>query len=151
MFQSTLPRGERPVGVWYSTANGYVSIHAPTRGATQFTSVSKLVVWFQSTLPRGERRIRQACRRLVLNVSIHAPTRGATAKMYLCQYMIIGFNPRSHEGSDETKAANCIPRARFQSTLPRGERLQPFSKNILNLSCFNPRSHEGSDSILLST
>ena len=54
---------------------------------------------FQSTLPRGER----------LNLSIRS-------------WLIINFNPRSHEGSDGIGDAFPLSRYAFQSTLPRGER-----------------------------
>ena len=57
-----------------------ISIHAPTKGAT-IHSLSSCAHW----------------------ISIHAPTKGAT-----CNYRQIGmdarynFNPRSHEGSDQS-------------------------------------------------
>ena len=55
-----------------------ISIHAPTRGATQCVCVVPIIP----------------------DISIHAPTRGATS----VRASIIGtpayFNPRSHEGSD---------------------------------------------------
>ena len=79
LFQSTLPRGERPHtthsvdGIWdfnprshegsdvirrvRFTGNGTISIHAPTRGATCRS-------WLTSYQ--------------ILQISIHAPTRGAT-------------------------------------------------------------------------
>ena len=37
-----------------------ISIHAPTRGATQTGLTQKLIVQFQSTLPRGERQVHSA-------------------------------------------------------------------------------------------
>ena len=54
-------------------------------------------------------------------VSIHAPTRGATSS-----------------------PDNGSQLSRFQSTLPRGERLYLILKPP-NPKCFNPRSHAGSD------
>ena len=98
-FQSTLPRGERPSGSWFSFTPiqfqstlprgerrfislqfnifRYISIHAPTRGATKSLNELKRQCIFQSTLPRGERR----------RSSAH-------------NWDICNFNPRSHEGSD---------------------------------------------------
>ena len=152
--------------VHFSHFHLYISIHAPTRGATKFK--------------------RTSCNNY--NISIHAPTRGAT--VYLCYYDIfhLYFNPRSHEGSDGRTSftfffsgvfQSTLPRGerltenmvfiilyRFQSTLPRGERRMPFNAYALvwNISIhaptrgatkysfsifryvyFNPRSHEGSD------
>ena len=97
-----------------------VSIHAPARGATNVRVVGVYLGKFQSTLPRGERRATHAgCREHprfnprsregsdvpvphlpdLFFVSIHAPARGATT--------------REREAPED---------ARFQSTLPRGER-----------------------------
>ena len=78
-----------------------VSIHAPTKGATEGFHTALLTFQFQSTLPRRERPDPYKCRRIIqgfqstlprrerlialmmsvasLGVSIHAPTKGATA------------------------------------------------------------------------
>ena len=53
-FQSTLPRGERPVlPAQFPVLS--VSIHAPARGATFLKQRARIILLFQSTLPRGER------------------------------------------------------------------------------------------------
>jgi len=145
LFQSTLPRGERP----------------------GLDRARLAEVRFQSTLPRGERlspassapllqnfnpRSREGSDRGLrdggkygINISIHAPAREATASYSQTNIFNFYFNPRSREGSDHLCAGNrtrCIhfnPRSRegsdsataapeavcwtFQSTLPRGERL----------------------------
>ena len=62
IFQSTLPREERPPAPKYRKYYDKISIHAPTRGATQSAYTD-------------QRRHR---------ISIHAPTRGAT--FYLLNY-----------------------------------------------------------------
>ena len=78
-----------------------VSIHAPARGATP---IRPLRAWtralFQSTLPRGERPTRPG----------HLDVR------------VLGFNPRSREGSDPGPIGADATTTAFQSTLPRGER-----------------------------
>ena len=56
----------------------FVSIHAPTRGATS---------------PSLSPRIR-------IRVSIHAPTRGATLNNIELQQLQVRFNPRTHTGCD---------------------------------------------------
>ena len=76
VFQSTLPHGERLLEVRVKHKCS-VSIHAPTWGATVDILTSGTFELFQSTLPHGE-RLPRTCR-----------TRS-----------IIGFNPRSHMGSD---------------------------------------------------
>ena len=57
LFQSTHPRGVRPMDVKYLTGMIYISIHAPTWGATYNREgvLGRLV--FQSTHPRGVRLI----------------------------------------------------------------------------------------------
>ena len=123
-----------------------ISIHAPTRGATETSHQSMTCPQFQSTLPQGERP--QACWGVgqhndfnprshkgsdIWNIqisegtriSIHAPTRGATVRTW-------------------QKQRN---RQTFQSTLPQGER-----RWIITFCCdygyFNPRSHKGSDKMM---
>ena len=124
---------------WY-----YISIHAPTRGATY---------------PNLNLSIN-------IRISIHAPTRGATGKRGgnttgnryfnprshersdgsdgLDYGFVSNFNPRSHERSDvksKSKKGWCII---FQSTLPREERRMPLYMDTIYIY-FNPRSHERSD------
>ena len=59
----------------------YVSIHAPTKGATTDYSLFGMV----------------------LLVSIHAPTKGATPHERFEYRMVDSFNPRTHEGCDSPK------------------------------------------------
>ena len=141
IFQSTLPRGERPQyrtiihSIVYFNPRSHegsdgnmllqllstvISIHAPTRGATYYRCHHLQPSQFQSTLPRGERHKRPL--------------------FFVCE---ANFNPRSHEGSDQTlSSVRCSPQISihaptrgatdniideqrdelFQSTLPRGER-----------------------------
>ena len=127
-----------------SLPDWWVSIHAPTRGATKALKVNPFPSTFQSTHPHGVRLHATYSRADVLFVSIHAPTRGATtfedklgalakvsihaptrgATLHTCNitYFCQGFNPRTHTGCDYF---------------------------VLNLSgfgqCFNPRTHTGCD------
>ncbi len=78
-FQSTPPRGERLAIFCQIIKLFYVSIHAPTRGATGIPLI--VFGW--------------------MVVSIHAPTRGATPRRTQSISMS-GFNPRPHEGSDRS-------------------------------------------------
>ena len=123
-----------------------ISIHAPTRGATNWDWIQKARLIFQSTLLQEERRTgKQKARKtkyfnprsykrsdkrqnpkmkLREKISIHAPTRGATMP--------------------------CLQRERrkmrFQSTLLQEER--PNSEHIFDFVSdnFNPRSYKRSDS-----
>ena len=60
-----------------------ISIHAPTRGATQIRQSSPIMeLLFQSTLLQEERLLELNLTVADVPISIHAPTRGATAKMH---------------------------------------------------------------------
>ena len=77
-----------------------ISIHAPTRGATSAIAMQSSICRFQSTLPQEERLI-------------------------LCAFHPVScyFNPRSHKRSDVKRTTLCGTYAEFQSTLPQEERL----------------------------
>ena len=104
-FQSTHPRGVRRFVSFKRCVWKYVSIHAPTRGATISTLNLFMTKKFQSTHPRGVRlfskfyvfynrgfnpRTHEGCDRAKIRyynrtwVSIHAPTRGATPTGDMC-------------------------------------------------------------------
>ena len=145
----------------------YISIHAPTRGATdtmgpseianryfnprshersdrKSASMSDWLEKFQSTLPREERHQQRRRFGARQTISIHAPTRGATR---------VPGKPEA--GSDRisihaptrgaTTLINASPdQVQFQSTLPREER-PSWCRYFPLLRYFNPRSHERSD------
>ena len=149
VFQSTHPQGVRLIGRNNGVTFNCVSIHAPTRGATQSEQRKTASALFQSTHPQG---VRPLCLPpfLTLAVSIHAPTRGATKSKLSCQVCLlfqsthpqgvrpvcflcphltsISFNPRTHKGCDEHSSANC----------------QDYCS-------FNPRTHKGCDVLLPNT
>ena len=78
-----------------------ISIHAPAKGAT-LTGLAHL---------------------LADVISIHAPAKGATRNRRSRTGCTPNFNPRSREGSDIRSTAAPGAPIRFQSTLPRRERL----------------------------
>ena len=82
VFQSTLPREERHLQGNRLVSRLTISIHAPTRGATDDMAIYHCSVKFQSTLPREERLIDDDLSSDD-DISIHAPTRGATNKATL--------------------------------------------------------------------
>ena len=100
-FQSTFPRGERRASAYKLYNFLFVSIHVPTRGTTY---------GFQNGANYS-------------GVSIHVPTRGTTRSGDLLHCGGSCFNPRSHEGNDESCKHRRLQQRRF-----------------------NPRSHEGNDS-----
>ena len=78
-FQSTFPRGERPLVSSFASRRPDISIHVPTRGTTGTSSKSQQSLLFQSTFPRGERRSTTNYKLPQFEISIHVPTRGTTA------------------------------------------------------------------------
>ena len=143
-----------------------ISIHAPTRGATDFdldyTDYEDISIHAPT---RGATLFCPMTMYLLEVISIHAPTRGATQ----CTKSVVtpdGFQstlPRGERrGNSNGKSyillfQSTLPRGErrscpglllpgngFQSTLPRGERRFVFSTSNL-FFYFNPRSHEGSD------
>ena len=105
---------------------GLVSIHAPTRGATDFFQISLLPNMFQSTHPRGVRQTSFLIPDLLTTVSIHAPTRGATSKS-----VTSNLKPEAVSIHAPTRGATylCLgltsAAIMFQSTHPRGVRPGP--------------------------
>ena len=122
----------------------WISIHAPTRGATAVKLNDRV-----ETL-----------------ISIHAPTRGATYPAFsILSYC--GFQSTLPQGERHGTIRETMRLCRFQSTLPQGERLFAVVKVMLSHKFqstlpqgerpsrrsrpsqtyhFNPRSHKGSDS-----
>ena len=85
LFQSTLPRGERPAPLFRYPCYSMVSIHAPTRGATGLIDKPRPNQG-NCFNPRSHAGSDQSsCSDLsTKSVSIHAPTQGATAKQHVC-------------------------------------------------------------------
>ena len=121
-FQSTHPRRVRRRISFYGCATGWVSIHAPTKGATR-----------QPAAQGGDS-----------GVSIHAPTTGATTWAMQASNWLPCFNPRTHEGCDTRRCA-WPPTVRcFNPRTHEGCDL--VARAVWKQSgCFNPRTHEGCD------
>ena len=122
VFQSTLPREERPPTVDISSGIVPFQSTLPREERPNQTTGTKQNNIFQSTLPREERH-------------------SFSAIMFcITKY----FNPRSHERSDCGRAIRGQSYYVFQSTLPREARLRA-DRVFKTLLYFNPRSHERSD------
>ena len=150
LFQSTLPREERPMPFTFFTRFKYfnprshersdkskplfalwqsISIHAPTRGATTASADSSTLMLFQSTLPREERRMMLVNILLCNSISIHAPTRGATIQNDDASVLCLFQSTLPRE--ERLNLVTDIPyHSLFQSTLPREERQQYCTKNL---------------------
>ena len=143
-----------------------VSIHAPTRGATNRNKFCCECLKFQSTHPHGVRhgyfvstrptnsfnpRTHTGCdlcsvfSAMYRSVSIHAPTRGATEAI---RSEVKGFAVSIHAPTRGATSAFCnnARNALFQSTHPHGVRLTAIERRSKPF-CFNPRTHTGCDSL----
>ena len=99
-FQSTPPRGGRLLEVGHEDGGPFVSIHAPTRGAT--TSVSRRAPIWARFNPR--------------------PHAGGDIWRQPCRTRSKSFNPRPHAGGDLSCPLGSVTSHKFQSTPPRGGR-----------------------------
>ena len=122
----------------------YISIHAPTRGATLHVANCYNDITFQSTLPREERRTCRNNRHQGIQISIHAPTRGATVKegeILLVIDISIHAPTRGATGSDRGPWL-CVAISIHAPTRGATSPGRPWMHSNIN---FNPRSHERSD------
>ena len=122
IFQSTLPRGERHLGVRMVPGNRRISIHAPTGGSDD----SEILLYDQ--IVNFNPRSREG--------SDSVPPAIPVDTDY--------FNPRSHGGERPNAMSGSRKDYLFQPTLPRGERPETGG-SVKGRRYFNPRSHEGSD------
>ncbi len=146
----------------------YISIHAPTRGATQSCKGRNPFFQFQSTLPQGERHYTPGT--TYPNNSNFNPRshKGSDGHSLITSSPWYHFNPRSHKGSDEfpassvlvpnisihapTRGATVLRERTFHYCLdfnPRSHKGSDCGQRLFRLVVvnFNPRSHKGSDVI----
>ena len=98
---------------------------------------------FQSALPRGERRheLVPSALPLYFNPRSHE---GSDNSRVTPAFYIMDFNPRSHEGSDERRLINEHDNLISIRAPTRGATIR-FDVCYFLDAYFNPRSHEGSD------
>ena len=123
MFQSTRPHGARQTDSEYPASDGYVSIHAPARGATgEGWGACRLLCEFQSTRPHGARRAQAAVTPLLGRVSIHAPARGATVGVVRGRLQGLVSIHAPARGATVVGMKASKGTLEFQSTRPHGAR-----------------------------
>ena len=134
--------------------------------------ISCVKTLFQSTLPRRERRCSARLGKIHRNfnprsregsdlpepfklihhlrISIHAPAKGATQTISVATATQVISIHAPAKGATKDSGISATS-SKFQSTLPRRERLnEGFALNNLQ-SDFNPRSREGSDKFAFPT
>ncbi len=134
--------GGRDNGVHVISGNLFVSIHAPTGGATRRQNLTTKEMMFQFTRPRGARLycVRFAFAR---GVSIHAPTGGATVTS-TSNASKARFNSRAHGGRDFRTADDSNVQISFNSRAHGGRDSQMCPRKAI-LRRFNSRAHGGRD------
>ncbi|GAA5263290.1 hypothetical protein KTGMC3_P2041 [Methanocalculus sp. MC3] len=117
-FQSTCPRGARPIRPEKGcrTTNFNPRAHGGHDKIENSIDNNRL---FQSTCPRGARLV-DSDDLVVGAISIHVPT-GGTTSPNLSLVCVDNFNPRAHGGHDLPNRDLHL-RSTFQSTCPRGAR-----------------------------
>ncbi len=148
IFQSTLPRGERPRFRLLPTY--FLHFNPRSREGSDVTSCPD-AIFIPNFNPRSREGsdVKKVIQEAMETISIHAPARGATILTHVRPDRIFYFNPRSREGSDwmadsyKHKPKDFNPRSREGSDRIR-------TALIIWISYFNPRSREGSD-VELST
>ena len=120
-FQSTRPRGARPLVFDAADKRLCVSIHAPAWGATSATQPISPKAMFQSTRPRGARHDALANLQQHRQVSIHAPAWGATSVRVASGVEAeVSIHAPAWGATAQEVQDRC--RTMFQSTRPRGAR-----------------------------
>ena len=131
LFQSTLPRGERPSSISQFTNLIQISIHAPTRGATCDFKVSLVSFMISIHAPTRGATDSDTETDDWDDISIHAPTRGATA---VFDHHPQAFSISIHAPTRGATSDACFSTmtATFQSTLPRGERQGTQTSHLIH-------------------
>ena len=122
----------------------FVSIHAPTRGATVAYSTLQACLSFQFTRPRGARRTSPG-RCVTVEAFQFTRPRGARPRRSPATRGSPGFNSRAHEGRDRVARHPPAIRLRFNSRAHEGRDLPHVFRRLLRDLRFNSRAHEGRD------
>ena len=130
IFQSTLPRGERPAFpefraissnfnprsregsdcIIFTFSFKFSNFNPRSReGSDRLTDVPPVSCRISIHAPARGATFRQSMRDEDIKISIHAPARGATFFIILMCFSFTNFNPRSREGSDTIYPASVRP------------------------------------------
>ena len=123
LFQSTRPRGARPLTYARAALLRIVSIHAPARGATDTTFCPRRQTRCFNPRAREGRdsyRYEETLNSLCFNPRAREGRDRPTIRVI---FPSSGFNPRAREGRDGISFGKTCSNRVFQSTRPRGARL----------------------------
>ncbi len=144
LFQSTHPRGVRPSCLVEHIPTLWVSIHAPTRGATQHSTPGSIETpGFNPRTHEGcDIHCHLKCR--AKQVSIHAPTRGATYRQHLWSYCRrVSIHAPTRGATAEMAFSMYCDEVSIHA--PTRGATYLCSNGEAGYGSFNPRTHEGCD------
>ena len=125
-FNPRSHKGSDDLEVYHPRPVKLISIHAPTRGATQTSDAqSHQRTHFNPRSHKGSDIYRRNGWRGIV-ISIHAPTRGATKFTCSVYANLRKFQSTLPQGERPNANAKSALNILFQSTLPQGERLNGF-------------------------
>ena len=123
VFQSTFPRGERPVNTGVRVLRSEISIHVPAWGTTAIAIAGAGYQMDFNPRSRVGNDGKHGSGSSGSSISIHVPAWGTTRHRYAGRSTGRYFNPRSRVGNDQFPVTSFLTSFEFQSTFPRGERL----------------------------
>ena len=110
---------------------GGISIHAPTRGATEKKGeINHGIIYFNPRSHERSDRIQFPITKKFQEISIHAPTRGATVRRVDDFFVRNVISIHAPTRGATWCSRRSLPSHRFQSTLPREERQIADSNSI---------------------
>ena len=143
-FQSTRPRGARRLPGTCRACTASVSIHAPTRGATDLQRGDAAAAGVSIHAPTRGATIPPKELQKLKTVSIHAPTRGATVLRSASSSEVLMFQSTRPRGARPTGRQRFVPAQQVSIHAPtRGA--TPCWLGSERQLCFNPRAHAGRD------
>ena len=102
VFQSTLPRRERRSKPCCTKSASRISIHAPAKGATLYSSFTSLSTKISIHAPAKGATTPLECLHPFHQISIHAPAKGATRINNLCHFSwIISIHAPAKGATDQ--------------------------------------------------
>ncbi len=124
LFQSTCPRGARPLIRQLNVALVSFQSTCPRGARPALPWACRMRIWFQSTCPRGARRL-FGFGYAILEFGFNPRARVGHDHPETVPDLLHGsFNPRARVGHDFLDSNLCLSSSLFQSTCPRGARLE---------------------------
>ena len=143
-FQSTRPRGARPVAVAFFDDPFGVSIHAPAGGATEITQTNSIFPNVSIHAPAGGATAAGHVFEGSGAVSIHAPAGGATQnQLRALRHFAVSIHAPAGGATKLLKYIADVNKVSIHA--PAGGATRPAAAGWLRVRRFNPRARGGRD------